>query len=733
MRAAGALLLGCALVAAGAAVAQPRPEAPDQRTRVYGIEVESSLERDRLLVFADGLLRPKLVEVDRGTVMLSLPGARLDPTAPTRLAPGRGAAIRMVTVFETADEPREVRITVLRSAGVSPSLSQRGGQVALDFERPGQVTRATPSDAPERTLEVRWLQADPGVAIEELARFLDRRVVIDAALLRGTVSVEAQHPLDVDEAAALFDTLLLLKGLAAVEAPGDALKIVQLATMPGRWVEAIDAEPGGAALLTLVRLEEVDAELAVQALEPLVGPSGLLQVYPVTNAVMLGGPQSRLARIVGVLRELDAEGATRVVLIPLEHADAVDTAEVLRESFGQDPSLRVWPDERTQRLIVRARHRTIERLRAAVARIDRPPRGGGRLQVVPVQYSDPQRMATLLRDLAIEPTSVRVAGAESLAGRDFAVSVHAPTHSLVVQSDPETIDLVREILARLDQPPASVLVEVGVTELLLSDGLELAFDALVPFTKPRDARDLIGAIVSNPSGALLETTTSDAFFGRVGRSPIVVPVVDPTTGETVVMPIPRETAVLTANAAEINSRVLVNPRLLLLSGEEHEIFAGNNIPVPTATAGEQNALRVDQTIERRDVGVRLRVQPTVPEDGPIVLELDIDVSALSGAIAGGPTFVERTLEAVVRLDSGASAVIGSSRQPRSSTLVVGMPFLSRIPILGWLFRRNVDLQQATYTLITVKATRQHRDVDGLTGWMLKQLAEQRMGVAAGIP
>ncbi|MGH0030109.1 MAG: secretin N-terminal domain-containing protein, partial [Myxococcota bacterium] len=739
MRAAGPLLLACVLLAAllpaAAAAQDPAGQgatADDDRVRVYGVEIESSLERDRVLVFADGLLRPKLVEVDRASVMLTFPGSRLDPSTPKRLTPKdpRVAAVKLVSVFETARDPKEVRLTIRHSPGVSPSLSQRGGQVALDFDRPGDVVRPTPSARGRRTLEARWLNEPLPDAIERLARFLEVPVVIDPGVVKGNLSVEAPRPVTREEAAALFDSLLLLKGLAAVEGPGGSRKIVPLAANPGPWVAAVESQPGGLALVTMIHLDEVDASLAVEALAPIVGGNSLVQAYTPTNAVLLGGVQARLARIAGLLRELDDQGATRVVIVRLRHADAAFVADALTDALEAERSFQVWPDERTGRVIVRARRQTLPRVRRLIAGLDRPASGEGSLQVIPVQYADPELLATMLRDLsagdglgAADEGLTR--GARSLAGRPLAVSVHGETHSLVVQADPETIDVVRELLAEIDRPPERVMVEVGFTEVSMSSDFSISFDALVPVIEPDDATDWVSALVLSPSGKVLATEpTGDGFFGRVARSPILVPVID-GAGNTVVLPVPRETAVFTADQQEVRTRLMQRPRLALLSGEEHELFVGDNIPVPQqSTAESTNPLRTSQTVERRDTGVVLRVEPTVPEDGPIALDLYLEVSTFSGSIAGGPTFIERELETTVYLEAGRSAVIGSARLPREAEIQVGVPLLMDIPILGWFFRSTQQVVRNIHLIVTVSAVRQNPEAEGLTQWMIERLAER---------
>ena len=742
MRATGLLPLCCVLIASGLH-AQP---APDAGARVYGVEVEASATHDRVLVFGNGPLQPQVEQPDRGSTVLVFPRARLDPSAPRQVQPPAGGVVHRVSVSETAGDAPEVRIAIVKSPGAAPRLSQRGGQVALDFPRPGLPPAARPpaagapaaraaAAAAERTLPARWLNASVGDAITRLARFVGARLIFDDTL-RGSISIEAPEPLTETEARAMIDALLLLKGYAAVKGPGDAYKIVPLAGAPGPWVETLGEDPDGSPLATLVRLHEIDAELVREAIAPLVGETAIAQVLSESNAILLAGPGHRLRRVADVMQALDETGIRRLVLMPLRYADAETAAALLVESVEDrgGRELEVWPDARTNRLLVRGAPDAVERARAVVARLDRPAEGRGRIQVIPVRYMDPERLATALRELVEQAATPGAAGGGSLAGRPFAVSVHGPTHSLVVQTDADTMAIVNDLVAELDQPPARVDVEVTVVELAHMGRLELSVDGLLPLVEPSDPNDLAVAVAADPSGnlrnVLLGNPIAASLFGRIGRAPIVLNAGDPATAIVV----PRETGAITLDDREVFSRLLMRPRLSLLSGEEHHIFVGDNVPVPTAdTAGSTNPLRTSQTIERRDVGIDLRVEPTVPADGPLVLKLRVEVSAIGPAIDAGSTFLERTLEATVRLAPDQEAVIGWVGLPRTAVSVVGTPFLMRVPILGALFRRSVDVEMSTYTMILVRASRNRPDADLLLDWMRREMAVRRGEVAAGAP
>ena len=218
---AAALLAGCALVAVGG-----RASARD--ISVYGLELEASAERERLLIFADAPLAPQLIPVDERTLMIALPGSVLDPSAPTQIVPKVQGTVMRVTAFERAEGAREVRVVVQRRPGAEPRIETRSSVVALDFE-------PMPRGAAGGTDNVRiaYKNAPLSAVITDLARATGESIVFDDAVSAlGTVTIEGPPQVTRGEALALIDSLLLLRGFAAIPGPGGARKIVAIAGAP---------------------------------------------------------------------------------------------------------------------------------------------------------------------------------------------------------------------------------------------------------------------------------------------------------------------------------------------------------------------------------------------------------------------------------------------------------------------------------------------------------------------
>ena len=610
--------------------------------RIYGIEIDKDGDADRLLVFADGPVEVQQVPVNAGSAVLVFPNGQLDPSAPNRLRGPAGSRIRLMNLFERKNaDPPEVRLVVQVRPGPPPLLSERGSVVALVFP-PAPGAAATPREparspsrrAPPRgrrpsapsepTFPVRMLGVTLEEAVKRLASFIEQPILLTGgAIRRGTINVDAPEPVTRREARALLEAVLLLKGMALVSTPGGVFKVVPITGDIGPWVETLSGADGPMLVTTLVKLEAIEADLVLQAINPLVGSVGFAIPLARSNGIILAGARPRVERLVSVIRELDRTGPRKMALLRLEHADAVTTASQIESALMKDDvtGLQIWPDERTNRIIVRGRSDKVEEVRTFVDAIDREPDGRGRIQVIPVLYADVDRMAEMLRSLQSGATELRGAGRGSLAGRDFGVSVHAPTHSLVVRGDPQTISVIRSVLEEIDEPPARIDVEVTVEQVTLDQDYAFGLSFLTPLLDADDPDDLIAFVVADPGGAILPGLADladplnqlDPNFDPspvdlipdgnlqtvLTYDPLNIPIEIPGLTEPLSL---AAVAGLDATDNGVDTRLLIRPRLSLLSGEEHEIFAGDDIPIPVSNTAEGGDPARDPSEHRAPAG-----------------------------------------------------------------------------------------------------------------------------------
>ncbi len=726
MRGLGGIALGVALAAAPAS-AQQAGEPPPEGVRVYGITVERAAAVDRLLVFADEPLTPKLEEPSAEEIVLRFPGARLDPSAPRQLVPGVGSAIRGVTASDTDPPNPEVLIRVQRAPGATPQLSRRETIVALELVRPRPG---------EERVTLRLKDAPLTTLVREVSRLTKQAFVLDERL-QGQATVIVNEPVTTAEALEILHATLLSKGYAAVPAPGNVLRILPLedakASAPVRTKRPPTAE--GAALITaLVHFQTIDVEELVALLQPFTGTSMNAVAHPPTNAVILVGSEAQLQRWIGLAQALDEGAGAELAVIQLRHRGAEELGAMLAESQRDPLSGRMradlWPDPRTNSLIARATPERMEALREQIAALDVPPETGGSVLVLRPRFMDPEKLATLLRGIAAgDDASLPLdSGARALAGRTLQVEVHPSTRSLLVSADAGTRRLVRDVVEQLDREPALIALDLHVVEVESVGGLQLGFDAFIPWTDPADPGNSVGGIQVN-----------DPFEGvgtgivRWARDPFAITVIGPD-GQPVNVLLPRDIVQVRGTAGQVSAHMLARPHLLAASGEEQEITLGNNVPIPTspttsAAGTVTDVLETTISIERKDVGLRLRVLPLAGLEGDVKLTVDVELTNLipSTGLAElvGPVIRQRLLHANTAVASGGVALLGMMLEDSDAAEETGVPFVKDAPVVGQLAKVTGAQRTRRHLLLAIQAHIERSSEERVADSIRMRLASER--------
>jgi general secretion pathway protein D len=701
--------------AAAAAPAEESP-APDF-ARIYGVELQAGAEHDRVLVFAERAIEAELVELDADTVELQLVGALLEASAARRIEPDVGGAVSEVVAYQPLSKaaPR-VHVRIERSPGVAPQLSRRGAILAIEFP--------LPEGARETGLTLSFADAELAEVVREIGKATGASFIFDDRLV-GRVSITVTERVTSGEAIEILHAALISKGFVAVPSPGGALRILPAPEAAGAAPLRDGAVDGGRAapVTTLVRLRHSAAKDVVATLAPFTGQSFVVAPVEATNGVVLAGSERQLQRYLTLVQALDDAETVELAIVTLRHRDAAEVAAVLSETapdpkrVDRRPEVAIWADERTNSVLMRAPAQRLAQLRAWLAELDRPPAGDGAIRVIRPRNADAVKLAETLSKLGAGDvrTARGVAGAESLAGRGFHVAAHESTGALLVQADPETHAMVRALVEEIDRRPPSIAVDVLVLEITLSDSLALGFDAFLPWGDADDPDETAAgafSIQSRPGGVFAPAPPGTSFF-RYAREPLVIPVIGPG-GMPIEVVVPREIVQITAAQGIVEARTLLRPHLVAVSGEEHELVAGDNVPVligATSDAGTPVAsdpLTIRNDIERRDVGTILRVTPTAGQAGDVRLELEIEASRLRpipAAVAQrlGPVIEQRKLQAVTRVEHGQIAVLGMALDDQLRTRDAGVPFLKDIPILGWWARSTVEERMKRSLVIAVQA------------------------------
>lgn len=603
--------------------------------------------------------------------------------------------------------------------------------LARGQESPAQAPPAASVNEDGQTFAFEYIDAELPDVVREAAERTGQSFLFDDRL-RGKVTITAPRPVGREELLALLTAALRIKDYAVVRSPSGAQQIVPITESAGK-VEYSESTPRAfvdTPQTTLVQLHAARAGVLLQALQPLLGRNAVAQAFEPTNTLILSATEGELHRALTLIRALDRAEERRLVIVRPRYRDAEDLLPLVQGTFPESrrasETLRIFVDARSNALLIEGPEELVADVREYINTLDLPLEGRGGIHVVKILHADAGELAEVLQQAAggsaqLGRAGPAVAASDALAEREFALSVDVGTNSLVIRSDVEAFRAIARLIAALDVDTPSVTVKATIFQVDTGDSLQVAIDSVVPFTRPATPSDGVASLRSlntgDPSG--LSQTPQDLGQGLLLRY-ISKPVTFTRTGadgQPVTEVVPGYGVNVRAQASDTNTRLISEPTLLARSGSEQEIFIGNNVPIVSATqtsaAGAAGAvstadpLTISQNIERQDVGITLRVEPTVPTEGPVRLDLRIERSALAPSIAGntsavGPTLLQQSVESTLYLEDGAGAVIGVQGESSLQDTRSGTPWLMDLPGLGWLFSSTNTRQTRTDLVVAVQ-------------------------------
>ncbi|MBI1797088.1 MAG: hypothetical protein HY076_03110 [Candidatus Eisenbacteria bacterium] len=249
---------------------------------------------------------------------------------------------------------------------------------------------------------------------------------------------------------------------------------------------------------------------------------------------------------------------------------------------------------------------------------------------------------------------------------------------LIVVTSPRVIAEIQEIVGIMDVPAQQVMLEARIVEVSTDDAKKLGIDwdklnsqGVVIVEGGRDSS------TTSAQGAVPGTLPFRDFssVGRAGRQAQSFQVV------------------LDLLIHQGNARVLANPKIATLNGREAAMLVGTRIPfVVTGTVFAGNGAAPVQTIQREEVGIKLRITPTINSDGYITTVINPEVSSVAGFTGPDnslPIVSTRQATTTVRLKDGNSVIIGGLLSEEKTTNITKVPLLGDIPGIGLLFQHRV--------------------------------------------
>jgi len=591
-----------------------------------------------------------------------------------------------------------------------------------------------------------FVNADIEGVVKAVSEISGKNFLIDPRV-KGTINIVSARPMPRALVYEVFLSALRLQGFAAVEDRG-MVKLVPEAEAklhPGRTIGPREPASGvGDQMQTRVfTLTHGSAAQLLPTLRPLIAPANPISVYPSSNTLVITDYAGNLRRIAKIIDAVDQPGGSDPIVIALAHASALDVAVMVNRLFAEPQRagaaaaaadtqfMTVVADARSNSLIARSDDPSrIARLRTLVAMLDTPTSAAGNLHVVHLKNAEAVKVAETLRAIhlgeAAPAAASRTQNAPSPAGGSGASAAPAPLSATanpaaaqapgMIQADPATNSIIinapdaiynnlRAVVEKLDARRAQVYVEALIAEITADKAAEFGIQwQSLSGVEKSGTQAFGGTNFGGPGQNVLGIVANPGSAGRgLNIGVLKGTVTIPGIGEVLNLGL-----LVRALETDSNANILSTPTLLTLDNEEARIIIGQNVPFITgqyALSGGATTPTPFQTVERRDVGLTLRVKPQISEGGTVRLQLYQEVSSVEDTFnPAGVITNKRAVESTVLVDDGEIVVIGGLIQDAVRDGVEKVPLLGDIPFLGALFTYKTRSRVKTNLMVFLRPT-----------------------------
>ena len=552
-----------------------------------------------------------------------------------------------------------------------------------------------------RAVEEKWQlamnNAELRDIVEEISSILGTTVVLDPRV-SGRITVMSRQALDREGVRRLFYSVLDAHNFTVID-EGDRILITPVAEAKTRAGQASVKNLTASQFVTqVIELNTSSAADIAGLVRPLVSVNGYVGPSVSANALVITDTAANAQRIAQVVRQLDSGQGNRHTVVQLHNAQASNVASLMEASLGKrnaDTSIQVLADSRTNRLILIGPAAVRQRLTELARGLDvHATANADNARVIRLRHSDARQLAEILETMGQgrKAPAALSSAKDTSTGPSFMIKADESQNALVLIAEPAQIKTIESIVRQLDQPRAQVLIHAAIVEISgdIAEAVGVQWgintgDAKGFINFPGTDIPIVGGLKfdekkSAPEGAILQL--GGDRFG----------------------------ALISALASNTRSNLLSTPSLLTLDNQQAEIIVGQNVPFKTGSyaTNSSGADNPFTTVERKDVGISLKIKPYINDGSSLRLEVEQEVSDIAPSVSGIASSDlitnKRALKSTILADDGEIIVIGGLIRDSVRTQKSGVPLLRDIPYLGALFRWTRDTQTKSNLMVFLRPT-----------------------------
>tara|TARA_R110001583_G_scaffold7720_9_gene37974 strand:- start:64547 stop:66553 length:2007 start_codon:yes stop_codon:yes gene_type:complete len=553
--------------------------------------------------------------------------------------------------------------------------------------------------------------ADINEFINIVGKNLKKTIVLDPTV-RGSINVRSYDLLNEKQYFQFFLNVLEVYGFAIVEMESGIIKVIKAKDAKVAAIPVVDDGQQFRGDEMVTRVVPV-TNVSVRELAPLLrqlndnAGGGNVVHYDPSNVIMITGRAAVVNRLVKIIHRVDKAGDQEVDIIKLRFASALEMVKVV-EAIQQPasgtknttPSIlqpRLVADERTNSLIISGEKKTRARIVALVKTLDDELKNNGNTRVFYLKYAQAKDLVSVLKGVSksLEKGATASKG-ESSSGSDLSIEAHEGTNSIVISAQPALMSSLSSIIRQLDIRRAQVLVEAIIVEVSEDDGINLSvqWGSAIGGTSFQDNGVSTGEVLA----AAYEVSNDDDDLDAVTS------VISALTGGALGFAGSDWGVLLQAISSNSTSNILATPSITTLDNQEASFIVGDEVPVLTGSTSSSTNANPFQTIERKDVGIKLKVTPQINDGDAVQLTIEQEVSNIQGSTSVDVIFATRSVKTTVLAKSGETIIIGGLIDEAVSETVEKVPLLGDIPYLGVLFTSTKSSTAKRNLMIFLRAS-----------------------------
>ncbi|WP_070968262.1 type II secretion system secretin GspD [Vibrio sonorensis] len=582
--------------------------------------------------------------------------------------------------------------------------------------------------------------------INIVGRNLEKTIIVDPAV-RGKIDVRSYDMLTEEQYYSFFLNVLEVYGYAVIEMDNNVVKVISAKDAKTSAIPVVgdDSGKGDAVVTRVVAVRNV----SVRELSPLLrqlndnAGAGNVVHYDPANIILITGRAAVVNRLADIIKRVDQAGDKDIEVVELKNASAAEMVRIV-EALSKTPENQNTPaflqpklvaDDRTNSILISGDPQVRKRLRKLITQLDVEMATKGNNRVVYLKYAKAEELVDVLKGVSDNLQAEKAGGQKSASPSSRAevmISAHADTNALVITAPADVMSALTDVIAQLDIRRAQVLIEALIVEMAEGDGINLGVQwgsldsgaviqygnagapigsVMVGLEEAKDSTQTKAVYDSDGNFLRNETTTTKGDFSTLASALAGV------NGAALSVVMGDWTALISAVSSDSNSNILSSPSITVMDNGEASFIVGEEVPVLTGSTAGSNNSNPFQTVDRKEVGIKLKVVPQINEGNSVQLNIEQEVSNVLGAQgAVDVRFAKRQLNTSVIVEDGQMIVLGGLIDERALESESKVPLLGDIPVLGHLFKSTSTQVEKKNLMVFIKPTiiRDGVTADGIT-------------------